>query len=452
MNARFTRHKKSSLACGVVLLLSRQLVSAQALPDSSSRRNTSTLLPMPPQYAAAAVQSWTPLPSLFGSNLVFAVSAKAHSGKENTFLVTKRIGEGPLVNQEFKSYLSSSIQESSGVTFSPDGRYIVVASGHLVDLSDILVLYLWDLQNPQAQVAQGPLEYAYSPKVIWSPDSRSFVFYAGTIEGEFGGSRALNFLPMIYNIQTQKSREVPISGLFWTRRNTRLTLGRYQPRSPKKDASDTFITQRNHTSLYEVSLQGGKPQLVVQNARAPYAESPDGRWIAFQGWAEPTPAERAAIEKVPVENQLYSPEVSALDKLAFYLYDQVEKKRYRVAGSEEFGHVLLEHFALSDLHWTPDGKNILIVRGDLLYKVEMPNRTLSLLMEEPLNPGKNDSSGIEILGFAQESSLVVALRTVGQLTSIHTIKVADGEVSTLAIIQNAQGVTWSKPEKPLKRD
>lgn len=287
------------------------------------------------------------------------------------------------------SYLQSPV-------FSPNGRKVLYKGGSPFNSGASYRLFSWDFDKKiidQAMIrekkGEGVQIIPHSHfNVYWSPDSRYVLYTIPHSKINPVGVRMPNHSNITLNAyDTEEKKNIvladhvalgvlvtnirdftwqgaPYSTFGWTPQHTVLYTKqqmRTEEEILERRRNELLEPYRPH--IYEVSLRGSKPELLISNGTNPLP-SPDGKSIAFWGWPEDTEKTNKKEEKPRVADTVPKPELPAL-----YVYDRATKQRRKVSD-----------FLSGRLVWTPDSSSLLILgpsnaatgkRENTLYRIDV---------------------------------------------------------------------------------
>jgi hypothetical protein len=265
--------------------------------------------------------------------------------------------------------------------------------------------------------------------MLWSPDSRYIAYYQG---GNYFARPCVDgdrVQLMVYDVQTGQSYPVPSPQqdveFAWTHRGSLLVIGltpkpqRPTQKKPRRAEGKAPEFWRN-PAIYEVPIRGGQPKLLIDNGRAPMAESPDGEWIAFYGSHD------------------------AVSERMLYLYNRQEKKRYPVPGARKIDY----------LYWTPNSQRVIVGRNRFFYIVDITTRKLEQLADlhpagDTANLTRTGKPGYSPLSVSSDASFVyVKGAEFMEIVSLFAIDLNKGGAVELAQIKSSAGLDWITRQRP----
>ncbi len=291
--------------------------------------------------------------------------------------------------------ISSDLYYPYSVTFSPTGTYLLIETTYPTAWLDNYRVAFWNLKTKTLK--QGP-KMNYYPATGWSPDSRFLAYFEG---GDANGDESRGTDPLrlyVYSLNSNKSQLIvqnsEAKSFAWTVRDTILYAFESQ------DSGDTASTYNlKRPSIFETALSPVAPVEIIQNGFAP-VPSPDGKWIAFQGW--PDPAQEAEAKKAADrKGEGYQ------SPFGLYLFNRVTKKRMLL-------HMLPLYAGYENLLWSPDSSRLFSVRN--IYRSTHPPFFSSNDQKNYPGYGKGYVSIIEIPTLVQrEVTAINAIDTVSRI-------------------------------------
>jgi hypothetical protein len=389
---------------------------------------------------ASAVDSKT-VELLAGGHFVALFKAEGEFGPGANYLFDIY---GGVARQSTSLLQILGCDDYSGITFSPNGRWLLIKGGRLAEANESLQFFLWDTQRLQNSVTgkviidQGPLERGFDPSTAWSPNSRFLAFFGGKVVSGAGLDWQREVTPVVFDTLSCQSRPIrlPVQSTFltWTSRQTLLLSG--SAKSTKRTENRVEQQRRNTQSfvpvLFEIDPVTWRTSVLVENASGPMAESPDGRWLAFYGTEQTNPApEQGANGQSSEKTQ----EPVLVDDTGFreglQLLDRKTHKRYGVPSISDY----------QELYWTFDGTRLITRSFNHLHILDLKtlrDRTLAELPNDRINSqGKSTDYKYEILGFTSDNRYVLTqVAHYGDPSQIQAVDLISGSMTSVVQVRS----------------
>lgn len=385
---------------------------------------------MPYQKPLSKVALTSSLPG----KIVFATTAVV-KGESQSLIIIEQTKRGKNPTKEI--YKVAANDHVFRPQFSPDGRYVSFKVGYVWHDYGQHKIHIWDTSNNKIKTI--PLKLNRRD-ALWSPTSKYLAFVQnGKEEGQ------LNLC--IFDVQKNQTRII--------KRNSTLQLNTWSQNDSLIFTESTLQNKRNfkvnsespRPSIYEALPNGVVKILIKQGYDA--VPSPDGQIIAFIGWAdESKPDKKYRKEK-------FSTVTGLATSPSLYLFDQSKQERI----------LLEENLENAVLRWTPDGKNLIVVKttqkgaaSEALinsFDTDSHKKHLVAILKskdyEPLEWSTTNPK-FDLFKFSSDGRYLIILVTeftgvsgplldgVGKLQAIN---LETGAVSAIAISRDDFGMDWS---------
>jgi hypothetical protein len=419
--------------------------AALAAPEEKRVGNVD---PLPSSFAEQVTKSWNPQHFPGKGHLLYAAAATLpifalpSLKAKGSMLVERSLNATQPSFKTFRLRLGPPVYD---IQASPDGKTILLKAGQLFDPQDSYSVLQWNRQKEEKVAIEFPVNSNY-PRIFWSPNSRYLAFYDHQgYHPTTGVTQALT----IYDITADRSMPVKVpyveTDVAWSARNTLLFIA---PK-PEQPGQKTENKLGPRGDLHELQpATGAKSQLVVENADGPIAESPDGRWLAFQGWPHPADSkEKLVIPNFDTTAPSEGTEAKIGKGSGIYLFDRQNKKRYCIANMNEFGSsgsVL----RFTYLRWSPDGRKLIGTIESAFCDIDLMAHNVRGVAavandEKPDLAEPRTQQDFDILAFSPDNSVLLVKKAQWKnYIDVQTIDMKTGAVATVTRIENARGVTW----------